>query len=69
MLPYVTTTKEGYRQFKSNPSICANCPFLSQCTESKNYKKPIQRHIWADYVEETEHLRHHHEIKSIYAKT
>ncbi len=28
----------------------------------------IQRHIWADYLEEAEHLRHHHEIKSIYAK-
>lgn len=68
MLPYVTTTKEGYRQFKSDPTICANCPFLAQCTESKNHTKLIQRHIWAAYVEEAEHLRHHHEIKSIYAK-
>ena len=68
ILPYVTTTKEGYRQFKSNSSICATCPSLKQCTASKNYTKLIQRHIWADYVEEAEHLRHHHEIKSIYAK-
>ena len=68
MLPYVTTTKEGYRQFKSNPTICANCPFLQQCTESKNHTKLIQRHIWEAYVEEAEHLRHHEEIKLIYAK-
>ena len=68
MLPYVTTTKEGYRQFKSNPTICANCPFLKQCTESKNHTKLIQRHIWEAYVEEAEHLRHHEEIKLIYAK-
>lgn len=68
MLSYVTTTKEGYRQFKSNPTICANCPFLAQCTESKNHTKLIQRHIWEVYVEEAEHLRHHQEIKLIYAK-
>ena len=67
-LSYVTTTKEGYRQFKSNPTICANCPFLKQWTESKNHTKLIQRHIWEAYVEEAEHLRHHEEIKLIYAK-
>lgn len=68
MLAYATTTKEGYRQYKSDPTICASCPFLAQCTQSKNHTKIIQRHIWADYLEEAEHLRHHHEIKSIYAK-
>ena len=68
ILPYVTTTNKGYRPFKSNPTICSNCPFLAQCTESKNHTKIIERHIWAGYVEEAEHLRHHHEIKSIYAK-
>lgn len=68
LLEYTTTTKEGYRQYKSNPAVCANCPFLSQCTESKNHTKLIQRHIWEGYVEEAEHLRHHVEVKKIYAK-
>ncbi|WP_059171254.1 IS1182 family transposase [Bacillus sp. FJAT-27445] len=67
-LKYTTTTKEGYRQYKSNPAICASCPFLSKCTESKNHQKLIQRHIWEPYLEEAEHLRHTHEIKQIYAK-
>jgi hypothetical protein len=67
-LKYTTTTKEGYGQYKSNPVICADCPFLSQCTESKNHQKLIQRHIWEAYVEEAEHLRHSVEIKQIYAK-
>ncbi|MBG9692040.1 hypothetical protein ABD91_14525 [Lysinibacillus sphaericus] len=31
---------------------------LSQCTESKNHKKFIQRHIGELYAEEAEHLRH-----------
>ena len=68
MLRCVTTTKEGYRQYKSNPTVYANCPFLTDVTESKNHTKLIQRPIWADYLEEVEHLRHHQEVKSIYAK-
>ncbi len=68
VLKYTTTTKEGYRQYKSNPTICANCPLLSQCTESKNHQKLIQRHIWETYMEEAEHLRHSYAIKQIYAK-
>ncbi|AHN21959.1 IS1182 family transposase [Lysinibacillus varians] len=68
VLKYTTTTKEGYRQYKSNPTICANCPWLSQCTESKNHQKLIQRHIWETYMEEAEHLRHSYAIKQIYAK-
>ncbi|MDP4083263.1 MAG: IS1182 family transposase [Bacillota bacterium] len=67
-LKYTTTTREGYRQYKSNPAICSDCPFLSQCTESKNHEKLIQRHIWESYLEEAEHLRHHYEIKQIYDK-
>ncbi|MFB5085795.1 IS1182 family transposase [Psychrobacillus sp. PGGUH221] len=67
-LAYTTTTKEGYRQYKSKPTVCVNCPFLTQCTESKNHTKLIQRHIWEEYVEEAEHLRHHVEVKEIYAK-
>ena len=68
LLTYTTTTKEGYRQYKSKPAACANCPFLSQCTESKDHTKLIQRHLWEEYVEEAEHLRHHLEVKEIYAK-
>jgi len=68
ILRYTTTTREGYRQYKSNPLICAKCPSLSQCTESKNHQKLIQRHIWESYVEEAEHLRHAYDIKQIYAK-
>ncbi|QPQ34562.1 IS1182 family transposase [Lysinibacillus sp. JNUCC-52] len=68
VLKYTTTTKEGYRQYKSNPTICANCPLLSQCTESRNHQKLIQRHIWETYMEEAEHLRHSYDIKQIYAK-
>jgi transposase len=67
-LPYVTTTKEGYRQYKSNPVKCAECPLLKQCTQSQNHTKLIQRHIWEQFVEEADHLRHTKEVKQIYAR-
>ena len=68
ILSYATTTKEGKRQYKSDPTQCAKCPLLAQCTSSKDHRKIIERHIWADYVEEADHLRHQNEIKQIYAR-
>ncbi|MFE5278602.1 transposase [Bacillus cereus] len=41
---------------------------MCRSTESNNHQKLIQRHIWEAYIEEAEHLRHHGEIKQIYAK-
>lgn len=67
-LEYSTTTKEGYRQYKSNPRICADCPFLSKCTQSQSHQKLVQRHVWEEYIEEADQLRHHLEVKQIYAK-
>ena len=68
ILSYATTTKEGKRQYKSDPTQCAKCPLLAQCTSSKDHRKIIERHIWAEYVEEADHLRHQNEIKQIYAR-
>jgi transposase len=67
-LTYRTTTREGYRQYVSNPETCKNCPFLEQCTQSKIHMKQIQRHIWQDYLDEAEHLRHTDFNKRIYAQ-
>jgi transposase len=68
ILKYSTTTKEGKRQYKSSPVQCATCPLLAQCTNSKDHRKIIERHIWAHHVEEADHLRHQNEIKQIYAR-
>jgi hypothetical protein len=40
-LAYRTTTREGYREYKSNLKKCENCPLLSQCTRSKNKVKVV----------------------------
>lgn len=67
-LHYVTTNREGYRVYKSNPQDCEGCPFLSKCTKSKNREKVIMRHIWEKDREEAEHVRHTDEWKKIYPK-
>lgn len=68
ILKYSTTTKDGKRQYFSNPFECKNCPLLSQCTQSKEHKKLIERHVWESYLEEADHLRHTQENKTIYAR-
>ena len=45
-LPYSTTGRDGYRQYKSNPRICVDCPVLDRCTRSRNHQKVMVRHVW-----------------------
>lgn len=67
VLPYVTTNRDGDREFKSNPSKCKNCPYLYKCTESKVYQKVVTKHIWDDYLEIAEDIRHSPIGKESYA--
>lgn len=66
LLTYSTTSREGYRIYKSNPQDCANCPFREKCTLSKNHTKVVTRHVWQDYYEQAEHLRHTDKNKALY---
>jgi len=68
VLPYATTNKHGYREFKSNPQVCQNCPSRAKCTESKNLQKVVNFHIWNDYLELAEDVRHSPEGKEIYER-
>ena len=36
VLEYSTTNRDGYREYKSNNEECKDCPYLEQCTNSKN---------------------------------
>ena len=42
-LTYHTTNRDGYREYKSDPKICANCPTRHLCTHSKDCAKAVQR--------------------------
>ena len=50
-LKYSTTNRDGYREYKSDPNICAACPTRERCTHSRDCIKTVQRHIWKDYEE------------------
>jgi transposase len=68
ILKYVTTNREGYREYKSDTQICKNCPYLNKCTESKTHQKVITRHVWSKYSEEANHLRYTPICKGIYKR-
>ena len=65
-LEYSTTNRAGYREYKSNGSVCKNCPYLSQCTASREHVKVITRHIWEPYMEMSEDIRHTLGMKQLY---
>ena len=66
VLNYSTTNRDGYREYKSDPKICANCPTRHLCTHSKDCVKTVTRHIWADYVELAEDARYTPIYKRMY---
>jgi transposase/transcription elongation factor Elf1 len=66
VLEYSTTNRDGYREYKSDPAICQNCPVRSQCTNSKNCQKVVTRHVWEDYIELAEDARHSDYGQEIY---
>jgi hypothetical protein len=44
--------------YKSCGEHCAECQYLSKCTESKDHIKLITRHVWEEYMEVAEDIRH-----------
>ena len=68
ILEYRTTNRDGYREYKSCGTICASCPYLSQCTESRTHEKLITRHVWEEYMEICEDIRFTIGMKELYSK-
>lgn len=66
ILKYSTTNRDGYREYKSDPQICKNCPSRYLCTESKNCQKTVTKHIWWEYIELAEDIRHTPEYSELY---
>ena len=69
VLSYSTTNKLGYKEYKSDPKDCENCPLRKRCTSSKNFQKVVTRHVWEKYREEVmDEIRHTPKWKEIYPK-
>jgi len=68
VLSYATTNREGYREFKSKGYICENYPSRHLCTENQKFEKTVTKHIWSDYLETVEDIRHTPEYKALYER-
>ena len=68
VLSYSTTNRDGYREYKSNPCVCQNCPSRHLCTASKDCVKTVQRHIWRDYEDLADDIRYTPEYAALYQK-
>lgn len=67
-LSYRTTNREGYREYRSDPKICCNCPLLGQCTSNAQYLKTVTRHVWEGYKEKVDSHRKTAKGKALYKR-
>ena len=68
VLKYATTNRDGYREYKSKGYICNDCPSRDKCTNNAKYEKTVTKHIWNDYLEAVEDIRHTVGMKELYDK-
>ncbi len=53
-LAYATTDRNGYKHYRSDPSVCRDCPLLASCTSNAKAERTITRHVWQDARERTD---------------
>ena len=62
VLSYVTTNRDGYRQYRCKS--CEGCPLKDQCTKQK--EKTLFIHIWEHYRKQADEYRHSDGWKKTY---
>jgi len=68
ILTYRTTNREGYREYRSEPQKCRQCPLLRQCTSNAQAIKTVTRHVWEEYKEKVDSHRKTPEGRRIYKR-
>ena len=66
ILPFKTTNKNGYREYRSEKKACEHCPHKSRCTISN--AKTLTRHIHQKHLDHFEKNRLTIENKRLYGK-
>lgn len=67
-LPWSTTNRTGYREYKSDPRQCRECPLRNQCTKSRNHQKVVIRHVWEADAEQMNQNRYTDWGKELYER-
>lgn len=65
-LEYITTDREGYREYRCKNDRCATCERQKECLSAKQKVKSIRRHVWDDYKDEMYAFTKTDEGKAIY---
>jgi transposase len=68
LLPYATTDRTGYRQYKSDPNICKTCPLLATCTSNPKAQRTVTRHVWQEARDRNDAQRLTPQGKAIYKR-
>lgn len=68
LLPYTTTDRTGYRQYKSDPKICKTCPLLASCTSNPKAQRTLTRHVWQEARDRNDAQRLTPHGKAIYKR-
>ena len=50
--------KTGYVNYSTYTKDCASCPFKGKCLSKSSKVKTLVRHLWQDYLDEAELIRH-----------
>lgn len=67
-LEYVTTDRDGYREYKCKNGRCATCPCKGECLSARQKTKSLRRHVWEDYKDKAYIFTHTDEGKAIYQR-
>lgn len=65
-LTYLTTSRNGYGEYRSNSAECRVCPLQGQCTTNANMQRSIHRHVWEKYKERVTQNRYSAEGVAVY---
>ena len=68
LLTYRTTNREGYREYRSDPKQCSNCPLLASCTQNAQKIKTVTRHVWEESRERVDAHRLTEQGRQIYKR-
>lgn len=68
-LNYKTTTRDGYKEYRSQKNICKECPIREKCIYDKQTIRTIRRHVWQEYLTEIDRFKEKTELgKRIYKR-
>lgn len=68
LLTYRTTNREGYREYRSDPRLCRDCPLLASCTQNAQKIKTVTRHVWEESRERVDAHRVTDEGRQLYKR-